>query len=379
MSTDRVRVDLPCPGLGRVQRGYEAFTRECGAALRTQPGLEVRTLAGGADGLGVEEEVLWNLPRAGRVSQVLSRLLTRDPYFIEQGSFFASYAVRLLRDAPDVIYFSDLNLGNACWHLRRRFGLRYRLLYCNGGPTTMPFTRCDHVHQVSPEHLASAMARGEAADRMTLLPLGTPIDPAFTAPSAASRGAVRATLGLPLSDRIVLSVAALNRGHKRVDAVIEAVAGLPSPRPWLLLVGAETPEGPGLRALADARLGAQGWGWRSVPRATMPALYASADLFVLASLTEGFGLATVEALAAGLPVVVHDTPTNRYILEGLDTPVSIATVAELRARLRERLAQDESAEAAVARHEHVQRRFSWASLAPSYAALVRRVARGVTA
>ncbi|WP_159077107.1 glycosyltransferase family 4 protein [Halococcoides cellulosivorans] len=40
-----------------------------------------------------------------------------------------------------------------------------------------------------------------------------------------------------------------------------------------------------------------------VPEADLPALYAIADLFVLPSLEEGFGMTAVEALAAGTPVV----------------------------------------------------------------------------
>jgi rhamnosyl/mannosyltransferase len=42
--------------------------------------------------------------------------------------------------------------------------------------------------------------------------------------------------------------------------------------------------------------------------------YKSADIFVLPSLKEGFSLSMLEALAAGLPVVVSDSPEIRQIL-----------------------------------------------------------------
>ena len=51
------------------------------------------------------------------------------------------------------------------------------------------------------------------------------------------------------------------------------------------------PDLPGLRMLGQ------------VPRSQVPSLYAQADVFVLPSLFEGFGLVLLEALAAGLPII----------------------------------------------------------------------------
>ena len=49
----------------------------------------------------------------------------------------------------------------------------------------------------------------------------------------------------------------------------------------------------------------------------MPALYRLADALVFASLHEGFGLAVLEAMASGTPVVVsHIAPFTEYLGEG---------------------------------------------------------------
>jgi len=376
-----IRVLFPCTGLGREQRGFEAFTQECAAAMRGMPGLEIEVLGGGGPDARPGERAVRNLPRAGRAARALGMLVRRDPYFVEQWSFFAGMLPRLAAAAPDVIYFADLNLGNACWHWRRLTGQRYRLLYYNGGPTTRPFTRCDVVQQVSPEHYESALRRGEPRERQVLLPHGLAIDSIFREAESGERARIRQSLGVPSDERVVLSVGALNCGHKRMDYLVREVAALAAPRPHLLMLGAATADTPGLRVLASGLLGVHGFTMRALPRELVLDAYRASDVFVLASLVEGFGLAHVEALTAGLPCIAHDSMRTRYIygdharLADLRAPGALAPA--LAAALAEP-ADDEPVRAARARGRHAwaYRRFSWGTLAPQYAELFRACAAG---
>jgi len=371
MSAAPLRVLFACTGLGRERRGFETFTRDCARELAGEPSLAIEVFAGGRDGQVPGERVVPNLPRASRAARWLGAAIRRDPYFVEQGSFFLGMLPSLVRRPPDLVYFADLNLGNALWHWRARTGARWRLLFYNGGNTTMPFTRCDHAQLLTPAAMDGALARGERAERLTLLPHGVTLPEPFTPVDAEARRAARLALDLPLDGEILLSVGQLDRPIKRTHLLIEAVAALPAPRPYLLLVGADGPDGPGLCALARERLGER-WSWRSVPRERMPLVYAAADRSALLSHGEGFGLAYVESLGAGLPLLVHDDATTRYVVGDAGLRRAIGGAAEAHAGVEALLALPTDAASARARHEAMRSRFAWAVLRPQYVAMFHR-------
>jgi glycosyltransferase involved in cell wall biosynthesis len=64
---------------------------------------------------------------------------------------------------------------------------------------------------------------------------------------------------------------------------------------------------------------------------TLPALVATADVFAFPSTKEGFGLAALEALAAGVPTVMSDLPVLREVFDGavcfVPSPLTAAGLA----------------------------------------------------
>jgi glycosyltransferase involved in cell wall biosynthesis len=105
-------------------------------------------------------------------------------------------------------------------------------------------------------------------------------------------------------------VAALvpRKGH---DILFRALASIPDRRWRLTCVGSldrHREMAASLRALAQT-LGLQDQieFAGEADAATLPAHYASADVFVLPTLYEGYGMAVAEALACGLPVVSTKT------------------------------------------------------------------------
>ena len=95
--------------------------------------------------------------------------------------------------------------------------------------------------------------------------------------------------------------------RKGFDLLVEALARL-TDLPWRLTIAGDRERDSGATALLDAAVARHGLHDRiSSPGAVssdeLAALYARADLFVLASHFEGYGMAYAEALAHGLPIV----------------------------------------------------------------------------
>ena len=375
MSSERLRVVIACGGIGFAQRGFETLSRECFDALRARDDIEL-TLVKGRGERRPGELVAPTVGRDSLAARAGARMLGRDGFYVEQLGFTASIIPIIARRRPDVVYFSEWWLGRGLARVRRRTRARFRLLLSNGGPYPPErFDHVDHVHQLTPHELERAVDAGVPREAQTLIELGVDLDGARGAPSGGDRAALRRALDLPADRAVVLSVAALAFHHKRVDYVVRELASLPEPRPFLVLLGQREAETPRLLALADALLGPGGYAARTVAPGEVARYYAAADVFVLASLWEAFGRVMVEALGHGLPCVVHDGPTQRFVLGDGGGMMADFTKAGALARLLPealRTADDESARERRRRAAH--ERFAWERLAPRYVDMMRRCA-----
>ena len=95
--------------------------------------------------------------------------------------------------------------------------------------------------------------------------------------------------------------------RKGFDLLVAALADLKDLR-WHLTIAGDRTRDPAAAAALDAAIDQHGLGSRidvlgALPADRIEALYAGADIFVLASQFEGYGMAFAEALAHGLPVI----------------------------------------------------------------------------
>jgi glycosyltransferase involved in cell wall biosynthesis len=137
-----------------------------------------------------------------------------------------------------------------------------------------------------------------------------------TADLSEDRPTIRASLGLAPEDRVVLVVARL-AAWKGVDMVMLALRQLldcAQPHARLVVVG-DGPDRGRLDAMAATLPEGAVRFTGEVPRAEVGRWMAAADALALCSGYEGLSHVLLEAMAAGLPVVVSDVGGNRALVE----------------------------------------------------------------
>lgn len=123
---------------------------------------------------------------------------------------------------------------------------------------------------------------------------------------AARATGTGATPGGPVSLVAVGSVVP----RKAYDVLVAALAGLAGPGhpPWRLAIAGADDRSPETTAALHRQIAEAGLGDRvrvlgAQTEAEVAALYAGADVFLLSSLYEGYGMVLTEAMARGLPIV----------------------------------------------------------------------------
>lgn len=173
--------------------------------------------------------------------------------------------------------------------------------------------KCQHIIIPSESMRSILIDDYGLVDRFTVIPTGLDIAPFKETDGAA----LRAEWGWP-DDRIIISVGRLAE-EKNWITLLQAFALAQKDQPdlRLVLVG-DGPQAQALRQLAG-ELGIKDRVLFTgrVPFEQIPVYLKAADLFAFASITETQGLATLEAMAAGLPVVaVIGTGTQDIVEDG---------------------------------------------------------------
>ena len=218
------------------------------------------------------------------------------------------------------------------------------------------------------------------ASKLTAIPNG--IDPRELDPSDTDVRALRARFAAP-DERLVLLVGRLvyEKGfHLALDALAPLVRRLGNVR--FVVAGTGTAEAELKRQARRLGLARHGTflGW--VGDDTLHALYRVADLCIVPSIYEPFGLVALEAMASGCLCVVADTGGLREVMPadgsvGLRFPAS--DVEALRASLERVLCDDDARAQMVAEaREHVLR-FDWGEVARQTAEIYARLVAGVPA
>lgn len=188
----------------------------------------------------------------------------------------------------------------------------------------------------------------------------------------------RASLA-PGGEAIVMHVSNF-RTVKRVEDVVEIFARIRARVPARLVFVGDGPERPRAAQRADD-LDIRDHVTFLGKHASVDELLPCADLFLLPSETESFGLAALEAMASGAPVVASDAGGLPEVIEhGVSGYLLPVGAVDAMADAGVRLLTDEAhhAEIAAAARDRAVNRFAADSVASQYEALYRRVVEGGT-
>ncbi len=350
------RVAVASSGLGHVTRGVEAWAANLSAALHDR-GADVTLLKGG----GVAErpyEVA--VPCLRRDDPRTARLLRRLPrgawrvgfgskYDVEQTTFAVNLVGELRRRKVDVLHVKDPHVAKLVQlanHLRL---VRTRVILAHGTEESDVFLKgIRYVQHLAPWHHQQFRTAG--VDRPTWTTIPNFIDTDTFRPGRGD--ALRAELGIPPDHLVVLTAAAIKRHHKRVDHLIAefetALRMRPAAAVTLVVAGGREQDTDELVADGTRRLGDRVRFLVRFPRERMPELYRAADVFVLASLFEMMPIAVLEAVASGLPCVVHPHPVLEWMTGAGGVPADMSRAGELAGHLG-RLVDDAGWRATVGR------------------------------
>lgn len=230
-------------------------------------------------------------------------------------------AARLRKSNYDAVLvqgWQHYGMLKAAW-LAKRAGLRV-LMRCEAtdhvasstglkgkvreGVVSFLLSNVDHCMAIGIRNREFYLRRGVKPEKIGSMPYCVDNDHFRQKAEATDVGALRAQLGLDPRRPVILYASKLMR-RKFPDHLLQAYAQLPGLRPYLLYVGDGELKADLEAAVNEQKLdGVRFFGFRN--QSELPAFYALADIFVLPSINETWGLVINEAMNAGCAIIATD-------------------------------------------------------------------------
>ena len=293
-------------GLEHCRRGVETHARMLFENLAHEGEFQVTLIKGSGSRNG--SEVVLSVPkRHTMLNRFLGRLRGYDIYW-EQVFFMIRLAFHLLGNRYDVLYTQEYVHLIGIGKLKKWLGWNTRIVYCEGFVSHIE-TRtkyADILQEVNASNyqFIQPLAMDKGVD-VRLIPHF--FDPISDTRSALEHDVLRELEHFTKDYRTILYVGPTELPEKNFEKLQRAFISLDLE--WRMIICGDVPEE---RILL---LDPTGERLKTcyVNHATMQRIYPMADVFILPSLEEAFGIATLEAMGHGIPVLLHDNQHSRWL------------------------------------------------------------------
>lgn len=366
----KAKIAIACSGLGYIRRGLETFTDDLFRQLELTGEFHVFLLKG-AGKKKHNELSIWHLRRDFFIARLVGKIIHKHPFYIQNVTFALGLIPFLIKTRPEVVYTGEPVVYRCLQLWRSWSGQKFKMIFFTGGQSfPISLDHRDILHHVTPELVPKAALVGISVKNQFVLPHFIIIAQNADFPKGSEKVSLKQKLGLPTKKQVILSVGALDSSVKRMNYIIEEVSSLPETNHFLVLVGEREQETNTIIQCAQENLSRENYIITTLTREKLKEYYHAADVFVLASLKEGFGLVYLEALAAGLPVLTHDHSTAHFVLQEHGYYADFAQPKKL-AELLLWTSMSDANTLSDSRYQFVYENYSWDVLKDGYLKMFR--------
>ncbi len=313
-----MKIAIASSGLGHVTRGMEAWAEYLAKELSAR-GIDITLFKGAGPATNPYDVVLRTFRRNRLAAKAIGLVTSKGgwrfglgaPHAVE--SFF--YGAQLLyrvRKSYDLVHVQQGSLAELLCRSNKLGLLKIPFIFANGQKADSEFLqKFRYVQFLSPfDRIPCDREKGK----------GRFVIPNFVSTETftpGDRASARKKFGLEDDRFIVLTVGMIDKSVKRMDYFIREAHKFKmktNGKITFIMAGSECKESPEVLSLGRRLLGENLIVLKDLEPEKMPTLYRSADVFVLCSYREAFGLVIAEAMSCGLPAICHDFQIIKWVV-----------------------------------------------------------------
>jgi len=342
------------------KRGVETHARMLFERLSKESDLEVFVIKG--SGIRNAHEIVLSVPKRHTwLNRFLGKIRGYNIYW-EQVFFMFCLGIHLLGHRYDVIYTQEYVHMVGIGRLKKWLAPDSRLIYCEGfiSARDVRLKYADVLQEVNKDNFKAMKPKAiEKGKEIHMIPHF--FDPIWEEPEAGWERLKQMVLEFKADRKMILYVGPTELKEKNFRALEESFKELGED--WCLLICGEAPQ------YRRSQIDPQGGRLKVLylSHAMMQVVYPLANVFVLPSLDEPFGIATIEALSHGLPVLLHHTEHSLWLCNDVEQCVDMKDASELKKKLIAMAADEEAFKArGIENQQYFLKTFTWEVLKEDY-------------